>query len=104
MVHSPVGRAPVPATGSDTPPLRARDRGGQSRTELAVKRIVGLLGLATGVGLLAPLVLAIQRDEADGVGAIVVAVISAVTIVAGLVLVFSGRGSGGDGGGASRPD
>lgn len=103
MGDSPAGRPPVTAAGSAAPTLRARDRGGPDRTELAVKRIAGLLGLATGVGLLAPLVLAIQRDEADGVGAIVVAVISAVTIVAGLVLVFSKRSSD-DGGGGSRPD
>lgn len=90
-------RRPVVRRGSPAPPIRARS--GPSRTELAVGRIVGLLALATGVGLLAPLVLAIQRNETDGVGAIVVAAISAVTIVAGLVLVFSGRDSTAEGDG-----
>lgn len=104
MGHPPVGRVPTLAAESTTPSLRLRARDGPSRSELAVRRIAGLLGLATGVGLLAPLALAVQRDEADSVGAIVVAVISVVTIVAGFVLVFSGWGSGGDGGGDSRPD
>ena len=92
-------RTPVygarPAVGGGSSTLRVGARGGPSQTELAVGRIVGLLAMATGVGLLAPLAIVAGRDEAEGVMTIVVAAISAVTILAGLVLVLSGRGSGG---------
>lgn len=80
----------TPAGDRSIPRLDARTDG-PSLTELAVEKLAGLLALATGVGLLAPLVFAIQRDDADGIGAAVVAVLSGITLIAGIVLLVGSR-------------
>lgn len=66
-----------------------------SWTELAVEKLAGLLALATGAGLLAPLVVVLRRGEADGVGAVVVGVLGVITLIAGVALLLGQRSEDG---------
>lgn len=67
---------------------RVRSRGEPSTAELAVEKVAGLLALATGAGLLWPLWLAIREGLADSVGVAIVATLSLLAIVAGVMLVL----------------
>ena len=67
---------------------RIRSRREPSTAELAVEKVAGLLALATGVGLLWPLWLAIREGVADTVGIATVATLSLLAIVAGVMLVL----------------
>ena len=68
--------------------MRSRNDTQPSRTELAVEKVAGLLAMATGVGLLGPLVLVLREGEAGGVGAVVVGLLGVLSLLAGVALLI----------------